>query len=136
MIRKIEVKPAQPAIRVFKTKAFSKLAKKAEIPDEELWDAAAALTKGQGDNLGGNVWKKRLNSNTHRSIVVEKVSDNWIFVFLFAKKDMANIDEDQLKKLKKLANDFGKMKQADIDSMIEAKDLQEVFGNDQDQIQE
>jgi hypothetical protein len=42
---------------------------------------------------------------------------------------VANIDEDQLKKLKKLASDFGKMKQAHIDSMIEAKDLQEVFGN-------
>lgn len=94
-----------------------------------MWDAAVALTNGQGDNLGGNVWKKRLNSNAHRSIVVQKVSDKWIFVFLFAKKDVANIDEDQLKKLKKLASDFGKMKQAHIDSMIEAKDLQEVFGN-------
>lgn len=64
----------------FKTKAFARLAAKAQILDEELLRAGKDLAEGKGGNLGGNVWKKRLNKNMHRSIVVEKVGDHW---FLF-----------------------------------------------------
>lgn len=32
--------------------------------------AAAAVMKGQGDDLGGGVLKKRLNENRHRSIIL------------------------------------------------------------------
>ena len=84
------MRPTQP--RFFKTKAFAKLATKAHILDEELFRAGKDLAEGKGDNLGGNVWKKRLNKNMHRSIVVEKVGDNWFFVYLYAKNDRENID--------------------------------------------
>lgn len=120
---------AEPVIWVFKTKGFSKQAKKAEISDGELWGAAAALAKGQGDNLGGNVWKKRLNRNMHRSIVVEKVGDSWVFVFLFAKKDRENIGDDELEAFKLLADQYAKMTAAQLTDLLDAKELQEIFGN-------
>lgn len=115
-----------PAQRVFKTAWFSKAAKSAGITDTELCKAATQLTGGQGDDLGGNVWKKRLDKNTKRSIVVNKVGEFWIFVFLFAKSDIANISESQLKKLKKLARDYQTMKPADLDTSVENKDLVEI----------
>lgn len=114
---------AEPTIRVFKTKAFSKQAKKAGITDSELREAAEALAKGQGDDLGGNVWKKRLNKNLHRSIVVEKVEDNWIFVFLFAKSDMDNIEDDELAEFKDLADVYAKL---DIEAAVKSKALLEI----------
>ncbi len=86
-------------------------------------EAAEALAKGQGDDLGGNVWKKRLNKNLHRSIVVEKVEDNWIFVFRFAKSDMDNIEDDELAEFKDLANVYAKL---DIEAAVKSKALLEI----------
>ena len=117
------------AMRVFKTKGFSKDARKAGISDDELWDAAESLSQGQGDNLGGNVWKKRLNRNEHRSIVVEKVSDSWFFVYLFAKQDRANITAQELEALREQSRVYAGLTGADIDTAISAGKLFEVKGN-------
>lgn len=40
----------------------------------------------QADDLGGGVFKKRLNKNMHRSIVQTKGGRHWIFAYLAAKK--------------------------------------------------
>lgn len=72
--------------RFFKTKAFGKLAAKAQVTDEELLRAGIELTHGRGDDLGGNVWKKRLHKNMFRSIVVGQINECWFFVYLYAQK--------------------------------------------------
>jgi hypothetical protein len=41
---------------------------------------------------GGGVFTKRLNDNQHRSIVLAMGGRLWVFAFLSAKKDRANID--------------------------------------------
>lgn len=46
-----------------------------------------AVALGQADDLGGGVFKKRLNDNMHRSIVLAKAGEFWVFAYLFAKKD-------------------------------------------------
>ncbi|MEX3955743.1 hypothetical protein B0G57_106101 [Trinickia symbiotica] len=116
-------------IRVFKTKAFAKSAKKSRLSNQALWRAASDLAEGKGNDLGGNVWKKRLDDNRQRSIVISKVGTVWIFVFLFAKQDMENIDDSQLARLKKLAKDYGKMNRADIDTLVRYKELEEIFSD-------
>jgi hypothetical protein len=50
-------------IRAFKTARFSKDAKKAKIKDIELCLAIQQVLLGQVDDLGGGVFKKRLNNN-------------------------------------------------------------------------
>ena len=85
--------------RTFKTawfaKAwFAKAARKARISDAALCRAIMQVTQGQGDDLGGGAFKKRLNDNMHRSIVLAKSGEFWVFVYLFAKKDRANIEDD------------------------------------------
>ncbi len=90
------------AARVFKTAPFSKAAKKALIKDDELREAIAEARAGQCDDLGGGVYKKRLNKNRHRSIVLAKGGRLWIYTYLFAKKDRDNIDANELEGFSKV----------------------------------
>jgi len=63
--------------RVFKTAWFAKVAKKARISDKALSKAIGQVALGQADDLGGGVFKKRLNDNMHRSIVLAKAGEFW-----------------------------------------------------------
>ncbi|WP_241303275.1 type II toxin-antitoxin system RelE/ParE family toxin [Burkholderia stabilis] len=112
--------------RVFKTKWFHKAARKAGIADTELCRAARELARGQGTGLGGNVWKKRLDGNRQRGIVLSKVGQAWVFVFLFAKRDRDDIDERELRAFRKLAADVGRRTDADIATLIALKELVEI----------
>ena len=58
---------------------------------------------GQADDLGGGVFKKRLSKNMYRSIIRAKGGRYWVFEYMFAKKDMDNIEDGELAKLKELA---------------------------------
>jgi hypothetical protein len=49
--------------RVFKTAWFAKAAQKALIADDELCLAIRQVMLGQADDLGGGVFKKRLDKN-------------------------------------------------------------------------
>lgn len=66
-------------MRVFKTKGFAFEAKKASIEDAELCEAMQEVAKGQGVDLGGGVWKKRLKENRHRSIILAKGREYWVY---------------------------------------------------------
>lgn len=109
--------------RVFKTSHFVKQAQKAGISDAELCDAAVELQKGQGDSLSGGVWKKRLDKNQQRAIVLTKVDEFWIYVYLFAKNVCENISPKELKAFKKLS---GHYQAADVDRMVKNGDLHEI----------
>lgn len=92
--------------RVLKTKWFTKAAKAALIPDDELCTAVAEVAKGQGNDLGGGVWKKRLSDNRNRSIILTGNSRFWVYEFLFAKADSDNISAAGLTALRKIADDY------------------------------
>jgi hypothetical protein len=89
--------------RVFKTAWFSKAAGKALIPDGELCSAMRQVMMGQADDLGGGVYKKRLGRNLYRSIIIAKGGQYWVYEYLFAKQDKANISDDDLARLRTLA---------------------------------
>ena len=119
--------PSQTPLRAFKTAWFRKAARKARITDAELWAAILEVSRGQADDLGGGVFKKRLNDNQHRSIILAKGGRHWVFAYLFAKKDRANIEPDELASFKKLAQAYGQMTEAELDRALHAGDLQELF---------
>jgi hypothetical protein len=112
--------------RIFKTAWFSKAAKKARIRDEELCAALRQVMQGQADDLGGGVFKKRLNDNRHRSIIIAKGGQYWIYTYLFAKKDRSNIDTDELAEFKKLAALYGRQTDETINTQIKNGDLVEI----------
>lgn len=114
------------ALRVFKAKVFSRDARKTHIGDTELCRAAADLNIRQGNDLGGNVWKKRLNRNMHRAIVLLSPRRFWLFVYLYAKKDREDIDEDELAGFKKLAKNVSKIDDARLAELVRNGDFVEI----------
>jgi hypothetical protein len=122
-------KAAAPATRVFKTKKFAKLAKKVGIPDSELCHAAAELTNGLGENLGGSVWKKRLRNGDMRTRVFEKIGVWWVFVHLFGKQDEKDISEDVERGFKAAAKHMRALSQVKLDAMVANGDLLEICKN-------
>jgi hypothetical protein len=124
------VQKADPK-RSFKTGWFEKAAKKAGITDVELCDAIKEAMVGQAEDLGGGVWKKRLNKNMDRSIILAKGGTSWIYVYLFSKSDRANIDDDELKEFKKLATHYGRITNDQLNALVMARELTEIC-NDSD----
>lgn len=121
--------------RVFKTAWFSKAARKALIKDAELCEAFAEMRRGQCEDLGGGVYKKRLDKNRQRSVVLAKGGLHWIYQYLFAKKDRDNIDEKELEGFRKLAKNYEALTSAQLSKLLEAKDLTEICHVDEAKIQ-
>ncbi len=122
---------ADETARTFKTAWFTKAARKALIDDDALCKAMGEVRKGQADDLGGGVFKKRLDKNRRRSIIVAKGRRYWVYAYLFAKKDRANIDEDELVAFRKLADLYAGKTDIEIEAELKAKELVEIC-NDRD----
>ena len=116
--------------RVFKTAWFAKEARKAKITDDALCRAIKQVMQGQADDLGGGIYKKRLNDNMHRSIILAKAGQHWIYAYLYAKKDRENIAPDELAAFKKLAKDYGSANDAQIAALLIEKELLEICHDD------
>lgn len=114
-------------IRTFRTLHFAKAARGAGIGKYELCEAANELAKGQGDALGAGVWKKRLDKNRYRSIVIAKAGEFWVFAYLFAKSDRENITPKELTAFKKLAKDYGVLDKAKLAMMLKNGELEEIY---------
>ena len=71
------MKRIDKSMRVFKTSWFTKAAKKARIKDSDLSNAINEIMDGQVADLGGGVFKKRLNNNQYRSIILAKSGRYW-----------------------------------------------------------
>ncbi len=112
--------------RVFRTSWFSKAAKKAHISDEELCGAIQQVMLGQADDLGGGVFKKRLNKNEHRSIILARAGRFWVYEYLFAKKDQANIAVDELVYFRKLSKRYEALTKQQVDELIERSRWTEI----------
>ena len=113
-------------LRLFKTRSFADAASKAWICDAELREAFGEMLKGQADNLGGGVWKKRLNQNRHRSIVLAKGRHYWVYQLLFAKQDQSNISQSELVWLRSVATTYERFNEEQIQRMLELKEFVEI----------
>ncbi|MEH6353424.1 MULTISPECIES: type II toxin-antitoxin system RelE/ParE family toxin [unclassified Pseudomonas] len=113
-------------MRVFKTKTFATAAKKAKITDADLCKAVQEVVNGQADDLGGGVWKKRLNENRHRSIILAKGRSYWVYQFLFAKKDQDNITKNELAAFKKLADAYKGLSKEQVQLLLDGKEFVEI----------
>ena len=112
--------------RAFKTSWFSKVAKKARIKDSDLCEAIQQVIDGQAVDLGGGVFKKRLNDNKHRSIILAKGGCYWIYEYMFAKKDRDNIEDNELADFRKLAKLYSELSTNQIDQLVKDKSLIEI----------
>lgn len=61
--------------RTFQTKFFAKQVRKAGMGLDELRRILAEVAAGKAVGLGGGVYKKRLQQNAYRSIILAKSAD-------------------------------------------------------------
>lgn len=114
-------------MRIFKTKWFNREAHSHAINDEELCCAIKAALNGQVDNLGGGVFKKRLNQNRDRAIILAKGGEHWFYTFLYAKQDMSTISYRELAGFRELAKHYANLADDKLIALIRNKELVEVF---------
>ena len=114
------------ANRIFKTAWFSKAAKKARIGDDELCSAVRQVMLGQADDFGGGVFKKRLGKNLYRSLILARGRQYWVYAYLFAKKDRANIEDDELVSFRALAALYARKADEDIAKEVQLEELVEI----------
>jgi hypothetical protein len=113
-------------LRLFKTRDFADAAGKAWICDSELREAFGQLLKGQADDLGGGVWKKRLNQNRHRSIVLAKGRHYWVYQLLFAKQDQSNISQKDLIWFRAMAKTYESLNEAQVQRLLDLREFVEI----------
>ncbi|EQB98205.1 type II toxin-antitoxin system RelE/ParE family toxin [Photorhabdus temperata] len=113
-------------MRIFKTKWFTKAAKSHAIKDSELCRAIETVMQGKADDLGGGVYKKRLNQNRDRAIILAKGGKSWFYTFLYAKQNMTNIDDRELAGFRELAKHYAGLSDEKITAMIKNKELVEI----------
>ena len=113
-------------LRLFKTRQFAGAASKSWIYDSELREAFGQLLRGQADNLGGGVWKKRLNQNRHRSIVLAKGRQYWVYQLLFAKQDQSNISQKDLAWFRAMAKVYEGLNETQIQQLLDLREFVEI----------
>ena len=120
-------------MRVFKNKMFFKWAKSEGLTDSTLLKAAKEIEKGLIDtNLGANLIKKRVarkgqgKRSGFRTIVVFQKRHRTIFVYGFPKNQRDNINEQEERALKKLAQSLLDAPDSELKKMIANGDLYEV----------
>jgi hypothetical protein len=123
--------PADEAVRTFKTAWFAKAARKAHLTDEELCSAIQQVILGQADDLGGGVFKKRLRKNQYRSIILSRAGHFWIYEYLFAKQDRANIGNEELADFRKLVKAYAGLTTHQVTQLLQDQNWMEICNGDQ-----
>jgi hypothetical protein len=126
-------------LRVFKTKAFARFARKEDLGDKALADAIADIERGLVDaDLGGCLIKQRVarvgsgKRGGFRTLIAYRVGKMAVFLFGFAKNDRANISSEDERDLKDYGAMLLSLKDKDIELMTENGELREVHYDKED----
>ena len=124
-------------MRIFKNKAFTRFARKAGIDDASICKAVRDAERGLLDaDLGGGVIKQRVarsgggKSGGFRTLILFRIGALAFFVHGFAKNEQANIDDDELLALRKLAAIMLAYDDAALCRALENKTLIEVISDE------
>lgn len=70
--------------------------------------------------------QEALNQNRDRAIILVKSGEHWFYTFLYAKQDMANIDNRELAGFRELAKHYAALSDEKITALIKSKGLVEI----------
>ena len=123
-------------LRIFKTKAFARFARKAALGDAALCAAVSDAERGLVDaDLGGGVIKQRIarqgqgKSGGFRVVILYRRGSKAFFVYGFAKSERENISQDELVALKELESEMLAYGEHEIAGAIASGPLIEVNCN-------
>ena len=121
-------------MRIFKSKWFTKFARKNGLSDAALRAAALEIEAGSFDaDLGGHVYKQRIardgqgKRGGYRTIVLFKRGERAFFMYGFAKSELANITDDDLVWYKEAAKNYLLANEKQLDEWLEKSAFYEVF---------
>ena len=119
--------------RIFRTRTFSRWARKVGLPDSALSHAVSEMERGLIDaDLGGNVVKKRVplagrgKRGGARTLVATQFDDRWFFLYGFAKNERANLTANELRVLQEVAKDVLAFNDTDLAMAVNTGELVEI----------
>jgi hypothetical protein len=119
--------------RVFKTRYFKRWMRKTALTDQSLCNAVAEMAQGLIDaDLGVGIVKKRVGvsgrgkSGGARTLIATNKADRWFFVYGFEKNDRANISDDELEALQKIAKALLPRTSQQLDVAVMDGSLEEI----------
>ena len=114
----------------YKNTLFARFARRQRISDRTLFEAIERAERGLIDaDLGGGVIKQRLarpnegRSGSLRSLILFRTTKRAIFAFGFAKNQLDNISEDNLKALKLVAKTLLEHDDEQTEELVEKGEL-------------
>ena len=120
-------------MRIFKTRLFSKWARKTLLTDNVLRHAVQEMEAGLIDgDLGGRVYKKRVplqgrgKRGGARTILAFQFSDKAFFVFGYSKNERANITSEELEMAREFAKEVFNYSDEELEDLLENGTLIEV----------
>ena len=123
-------------MRAFITKWFTRFARKERLSHTKLTEAVREIESSLHDgDLGGYLIKKRLaragegKRGGYRTLLAYQKGKRVVFLYGFAKNEMANIGPVELQEYQKLAQMFVRFNEADIEIALQGGELQEITDN-------
>lgn len=118
---------------VYKTRTFARWMKREGLVDQDLRDAIMEMQTGLVDaRLGGGLVKKRVarpgqgKRGGYRVLLTSNFGERWVFMFGFAKNERGNIDDEELRLMKRIASTFLGMNEAVLRGALTAGELMEI----------
>jgi len=115
-------------LKVFKTKEFARLARRAKVTDDTLCEAIARAEQGSiNADLGNGLIKQRVaranegRSGGFRAIVIYRPGRRAVFAYLFAKKDKENLTPVEGEVYRDLAKIVSEFSDATLDTAVAEK---------------
>jgi hypothetical protein len=112
---------------------FTRFARKARLADKMLRQAVSEIERGLiHADLGGGVIKQRIarsgggKSGGFRTIILYRVKHRAVFVYGFEKSGQDNIEDDELREFRRLADVMLSYSEAEIGTAVETGVLIEV----------
>lgn len=120
-------------MRILKLKAFARWARKEGLPDASLRAAVHETRRGLiGVDLGAGLFKKRVarpgegKSGGYRTLIAADLRERWVFRYGFGKNERDDVDEDELRELKRLARCYLALSDDTIAMLLEELRIIEV----------
>jgi hypothetical protein len=127
-------------LRVYKTRWFTRFARRAKIGDDSLCEAVARAERGIIDaDLGGGLIKQRVarkgqgRSGGYRTLLAFRLGGRAVFLYGFAKKEIDNIGDDELRDWRDQAADILGASEELIKASVADERLKEIDCGDEEE---
>ena len=126
-------------MNVYLSKAFTRLARREGLTDVHICQAVAEMNTGMIDaNLGAGLFKKRIampgqgKRGSWRALLGFQAGKKAFFLYLFPKNSRDNIEDDEIKALKRLTRYYLTLKPSEIKTALQCGELNEVNCNEKE----